>query len=583
MATKQKLGVEAFSFSHATLGPLVGITRTPSVVQFRSIPYARLPMRFRQSVPVDTLQSHERDCMAFGPSCPQIRQRFEPFGGPLPDENEIFFDEEQCLNLTITAPRELLEDVQGRKSVPVMVHVHGGAFKEGSHISSVRDTYKMVDLSISDGMPVIIVGINYRLNWQGFLACQDLIDDAASVKAQPFNFGIHDQRTAFFWIQKHIGGFGGDRNAITAFGESAGSASLSMHICSATEPLFNRVVLQSGTAATASPERDLAVKEEQYRQLLVYCGIDPQATDRLEKLRKIPVATLVKAIEGLGVALFTPFAEKGLFPIAPSYFTQVMLFEKCSWVEDAIIGDCLYEGYIFAGGLKLVKLDDFVHYFEKQLGRANATRILSAYRIEPGMDKNLFWTQLNTLAGDLTFSQSTHVLTRSLAADRQQLTNGASLKKKLYRYNLALRNPFPGSPFYGVAGHHFIELLFQFQTLLERYPTHRLCEISTDFSRMLIKFAVGEEPWSPYEASEQRIAVVSSRDGWQVYTRDQDVNQADLSEEGGRRYEAWETVDEVLAGLEEKNREEIVRLLGMDGLMSLIVPPEHGNSFDDNV
>ena len=185
--------------------------------------------------------------------------------------------------------------------------------------------------------------LSYRVNWLGFLACQDLLDDAASAKTPPFNFGLHDQRTAFFWIQKHIGGFGGDRNSITAFGESAGSASLSMHICSATLPLFNRVVLQSGTPATASPETNLAVKEEQYRQLLVYCGIDQHATDRLERLREIPVRTLVGAIKDLGIALFTPFAERGLFPIAPNYFTQVELFEKCTWITDAIIGDCLYE------------------------------------------------------------------------------------------------------------------------------------------------------------------------------------------------------------------------------------------------
>jgi carboxylesterase type B len=94
-----------------------------------------------------------------------------------------------------------------------------------------------------------------------------------------------------------------------------------MHICSATEPLFKRVVLQSGTPATASPEKNLAAKEKQYRQLLAYYGIDLDATDQLEKLRKIPVDTLINAVTELGVAIFTPFAEKGLFPTAPGYYT----------------------------------------------------------------------------------------------------------------------------------------------------------------------------------------------------------------------------------------------------------------------
>jgi carboxylesterase type B len=131
MASKAKYHTEAFSFVHVTLGPLIGVGRTPTVVQFRSIPYAHAPVRFRQSIAIDILQSHERDCTTFGPSCPQIRQTTEPFGGPLSDENDISFDEQRCLNLTVTAPRGILEGAQGQATLPVMVHVHGGAFKEG--------------------------------------------------------------------------------------------------------------------------------------------------------------------------------------------------------------------------------------------------------------------------------------------------------------------------------------------------------------------------------------------------------------------------------------------------------------------
>ncbi|KAG4428509.1 hypothetical protein IFR05_016006 [Cadophora sp. M221] len=570
---------EEFSFTHVGLGSLTGITRSASVIQFRSIPYARIPMRFRQSVAIDVLESHERKCTAFGASCPQVPQTSEPFGGPLPAECEMVYDEQGCLNLTVTAPREALE--AGMSNLPVMVHVHGGGFSVGSHINSVRDTYRMVEQSISDGTPVVIISINYRVNWLGFLACQDLLDDAASIKAPPFNFGLHDQRTAFFWIQRHIGGFGGDKTNITAFGESAGSASLSLHLCSNTSPLFKRVVLQSGTPATAAPETNLAVKNEQYGRLLSYCGIDRNATDRLELLRNIPVGKLVKAIGDLRMGLFTPFAEEGLFPIPPNYFTQVELFEKCSWITNAIIGDCSYEGYLFAEALKHIDLERLVLHFEQKLGKSNATRLLSTYGIERGLDKNLFWTRLNTLAGDLTFSQSTHSLTNSYARNQKQQQQESSSHKTIYRYSLELRNPFPGSIFYGVAGHHFIELLFQFQTLKERYPTDRLRAISTEFSQRLIKFAVGEAPWSSYEAEEQRIAVVSSRDGWQVYTREEDVRQALLCEDGGRRYDAWEVMEEVWSALKTRpDKEEIIRMVGMEGLEGLIgllgPPPEKG-------
>src|ERR1700759_1040616 len=107
---------------------------------------------------------------------------------------------------------------------------------------------------------------SYRVNWFGFIACQvlrpklsilrlgpfltlvvqDLVNEATTNQDSPCNFGLQDQRNAFLWIQKHIAGFGGDPNNITAFGESAGSVSLGLHMLS-TVPLFKRVILQSGT------------------------------------------------------------------------------------------------------------------------------------------------------------------------------------------------------------------------------------------------------------------------------------------------------------------------------------------------
>jgi len=48
------------------------------------------------------------------------------------------------------------------------------------------------------------------------------------------NNGLRDQALAFKWIQKHIAGFGGDAENVTAIGQSAGggmcSQSLSIHL-----------------------------------------------------------------------------------------------------------------------------------------------------------------------------------------------------------------------------------------------------------------------------------------------------------------------------------------------------------------
>jgi carboxylesterase type B len=182
---------------------------------------------------------------------------------------------------------------------------------------------------------------SYRINWQGFLACQDLIDEAKALGQAPSNFGLYDQRAAFQWVQKYIPGFGGNGEDVTAFGESAGSVSLALQMCS-NVPLFQRAVLQSGTPSLGTPIR-LAVKERQYRQLLKFCGIDDDDPERLQKLRNVPVEKLIEGVRATGVVAFGPLADSRFFPEMPDCFNEARIFEKCDWVKDIIIGDSIYE------------------------------------------------------------------------------------------------------------------------------------------------------------------------------------------------------------------------------------------------
>lgn len=64
--------------------------------------------------------------------------------------------------------------------------------------------------------------MNYRLGAFGWLSGPTFQSDGTS------NAGLHDQRFALQWIQKHIAKFGGDPNRVTVFGESAGGGSI-MH------------------------------------------------------------------------------------------------------------------------------------------------------------------------------------------------------------------------------------------------------------------------------------------------------------------------------------------------------------------
>lgn len=125
-------GFHPQEFEHPQLGSIVGRRRNEHVVQFRSIPFAHAPARFRQAKLIDQLSPKQRTFTDFTYACPQNEQSMEPFGGPIAGEEKRHYDEFSCLNLTITAPAALLGPGCTKK-VPVMVYVHGGGFTVGAH------------------------------------------------------------------------------------------------------------------------------------------------------------------------------------------------------------------------------------------------------------------------------------------------------------------------------------------------------------------------------------------------------------------------------------------------------------------
>lgn len=120
--------------------------------------------------------------------------------------------------------------------LPVMVRIHGGGFVDGS---AVGDGGSPIFLLKHD---VIVIAINYRLSAYGFMCL--------NIPEVPGNQGLKDQVLALRWINENIDAFGGNPKEITVFGDSAGGISVNLHLLSSYETLFQRAIIQSGSALT---------------------------------------------------------------------------------------------------------------------------------------------------------------------------------------------------------------------------------------------------------------------------------------------------------------------------------------------
>lgn len=184
---------------------LQGATSTSyNLTYFRRIPFGAStagPNRFRAPQPPAPITNGTYDTDRDFDMCPQ----------------RTVNGSEDCLYLGVySRPWQA-----GQKLRPVLLTFYGGGFIQGSASFSIPPSGFPV-LNASASNDYVVVYSNYRTNVFGFLGGRKI----AHSNDTDLNTGLLDQQAALKWIQKYIHHFGGAKDDVTIWGQSAGGGSV---------------------------------------------------------------------------------------------------------------------------------------------------------------------------------------------------------------------------------------------------------------------------------------------------------------------------------------------------------------------
>ncbi|GAB1738134.1 hypothetical protein NU219Hw_g2665t1 [Hortaea werneckii] len=313
-------------------------TYRSGVEAFLSIPYAQDTggeHRFKPPRPYVPRRGTEISATVAGPTCPQ--QKGAPFA-PLFLQNVTDVSED-CLHLNIERPNGTQPD----SNLPVMVFIHGGSFIVGSKDEPVSQPPGLILQSVANGLPVIVVEINYRLGVFGFAK------STATMKEGSANAGIKDQRLALEWVREHIGNFGGDSDRITIFGQSSGGLAVGLQILAygADKPVpFKQAIAES---QILEPQLTGDVTDRAMNRLVDAVGCnstDANSPTTISCLRDLSLEDLLSAQtatheDGPGANIgdeWMPIVDGDIIPDTPSTLIAQGRFANITtmvgWCED---------------------------------------------------------------------------------------------------------------------------------------------------------------------------------------------------------------------------------------------------------
>jgi carboxylesterase type B len=324
----------------------------------------------------------------------------------------------------------------------------------------------------------------------GWIASSDLVSEnesattkSANVPDYFGNFGLVDQHHAFEWIQSHIHDFGGDPANVTAFGVSAGSGSLHMHILSG-KPLFDRAILMSGSGPTMGPF-PLKMIEAGWNKLCQAAEITAGTPEeRVEKLRSMSQEEIIQKCSPR--TTFAPLADGKFLPSAWR-LGDPHPDGRC---KDIIIGNVGMEGIVFDLLSSLIP-QKFFH-----------RNILAAFR-EPS-DAEQFCKYFGFHPSEEQTPEAYRDAMRFFISvvlfhfPEQRIAE--TYERKAYHYHFEEPSPYDGKT-HGLAVHGQ-DAVFVFNSERDTWPDSAQ-KVSLEMAKLWTSFAYGEEPWPQYSASKK--------------------------------------------------------------------------------
>ncbi|ODA77263.1 hypothetical protein RJ55_06890 [Drechmeria coniospora] len=402
----------------------------PNIYLFQNVRFGAKPERFGAPT-FPNWRSNTIQRVTQNTSCIQIdpSQLKKPPGGkdPLGDPSDADLTEtEDCLFLDIYAPASAFQP--GARPLPVVVWIYGGAFAFGTK-NQAGPLYTGQSVLHASGYQTIFIVGNYRVGAYGWLA-----GDYMQKVGQP-NAGLHDQALLFRWVQNYVRQVGGDRNRVSAWGESAGAGSILHHVTredGRVDPLFSTLAVQSPAFEWAWDNTPGERLDNLYRNfsLLAGCSFDFNITC----LRSASGKKLARANQ----QLFNNVRQTGLFPVGPAVdgkwiksIPTLAFAQGKFWkgIKSAIISHCANEPHSFTPPDidNQTRFDEFL------------TTFLPGAVLEPERDKiRAQYDCLTKFGGDFQECIATVIRDASFTCNTRDLFDSYSDRSYMMHYGFPL-------------------------------------------------------------------------------------------------------------------------------------------------